>query len=118
LSTAVKLHHTVDGPLDGPVLLLGGSLGTTLEMWEPQVAALSSAIAAMDLRDGLKSVRTPALVVSGAQDPSIPPTRGRAIADAIPDSRFELLDPGAHLTSVERADAVNHLIDEFIRETR
>jgi len=259
LSTAVKLNHTVDGPTDAPVLLLGGSLGTTLAMWEPQVAGLSSAltlvrfdhrghgrspvpagpyaiadlgrdvlalmddlelrrvsycglsiggmvgqwlainaperiervillctgaflppteqwleraaavrtaatteivadavvgrwftapfaaanpetvarhramivatdsggyaaccqaIAAMDLRGGLESVSLPALVVSGAQDPSIPPAHGRAIADAIPGARFTLLDPGAHRASVERADAVNELIGEFMREAR
>ena len=40
MTDAVKLHHTLDGLIDGPALLLGGSLGTTLEMWEPQLAAL------------------------------------------------------------------------------
>ncbi len=38
---AVALHHESLGPLDGPPLLLGGSLGTTLSMWEPQVKMLS-----------------------------------------------------------------------------
>jgi 3-oxoadipate enol-lactonase len=33
----MRLHHRVDGPSDGPVLLLGGSLGTTLEMWDGQL---------------------------------------------------------------------------------
>jgi 3-oxoadipate enol-lactonase len=35
----MKLHHVVDG--DGPTLVLIGSLGSSLEMWEPQVEALS-----------------------------------------------------------------------------
>ena len=39
--TAVSLHYTVDGPSDGPVLLLGSSLGTTGALWEPQLAALT-----------------------------------------------------------------------------
>jgi 3-oxoadipate enol-lactonase len=68
----------------------------------------------MDLRDGLPSVTTPTLVLSGAQDPSIPPSHGRAILDAIPGSRYELLDPAAHLATVERADAVNELIIGFL----
>jgi 3-oxoadipate enol-lactonase len=255
VSDAVKLHHAVDGTADGPVLLLGGSLGTTLEMWDPQLAALApalqlvrfdhrghgrspvpagpygiddlghdvlrlmddlglahasycglsiggmvgqwlainapdridrvillctaahlppadawrqraatvraagsaeavadavvgrwftapfaaehrdrvagyramiattdpggyaaccEAIATMDLRAGLPAVTAPALVVSAAQDPSIPAEHGRAIADAIPGCRFELVDPGAHLASVERADAINPLIAEFM----
>jgi 3-oxoadipate enol-lactonase len=33
---AVALHHEVSGPADAPALLLGGSLGTTLAMWESQ----------------------------------------------------------------------------------
>jgi 3-oxoadipate enol-lactonase len=40
--TAVALHYTVDGPSDGPVLLLGSSLGTTSALWEPQLAALAN----------------------------------------------------------------------------
>ncbi len=42
--TAVSLHYTVDGPSDGPVLLLGSSLGTTGALWEPQLVALSRAL--------------------------------------------------------------------------
>jgi 3-oxoadipate enol-lactonase len=37
----VALHHQISGASDAPPLLLGGSLGTTLAMWEPQVEALS-----------------------------------------------------------------------------
>lgn len=39
--SAVLLNHRIFGPDDAPVLLLGGSLGTNLSMWQPQVAALS-----------------------------------------------------------------------------
>jgi 3-oxoadipate enol-lactonase len=39
--TAVRLHHTVDGPVDAPPLVLAGSLGSTLEMWRPNLAALT-----------------------------------------------------------------------------
>ncbi len=35
------LRHRVDGPADAPALVLSGSLGSTLEMWDPQVAALA-----------------------------------------------------------------------------
>ncbi len=37
----MNLNHRFDGPEDAPVLVLSNSLGTTLELWEPQVAALS-----------------------------------------------------------------------------
>lgn len=40
--SAVDLHAVVEGPPDAPVVLLAGSLGSTLEMWDPQVPALTS----------------------------------------------------------------------------
>ncbi|MFC4946920.1 3-oxoadipate enol-lactonase [Pseudonocardia sp. GCM10023141] len=39
--TAVALHHVDEGPRDAPVLVLSGSLGSTVEMWRPQVPRLS-----------------------------------------------------------------------------
>ncbi len=39
--TTVTLNAEIDGPRGGEPLLLGGSLGTTLAMWEPQLAALT-----------------------------------------------------------------------------
>ena len=77
-------------------------------------AGCCEAIAAMDLRGGLPGISAPTLVVAGRQDPSIPPEHGEAIAEAVPGARFELLDPGAHLVSVERADAVTPLIAEHL----
>ena len=38
---SVPLHHVVDGPADAPPLVLAGSLGSTVEMWRPQVDALA-----------------------------------------------------------------------------
>lgn len=73
-------------------------------------AGCCEAIAGLDLRAGLPAIAAPTLVMAGAQDPSIPAEHGRAIAAAVPGARFELLDPGAHLASVERAADVNELI--------
>ena len=36
-----RLFHRFDGPEKGPVLVLSNSLGTALEMWEPQMPALT-----------------------------------------------------------------------------
>lgn len=38
----MRLHHRLDGAEGAPPLLLCNSLGTTLEMWEPQVPALAT----------------------------------------------------------------------------
>jgi 3-oxoadipate enol-lactonase len=77
-------------------------------------AGCCEAIAALDLRGGLSGITAPTLVVAGRQDPSIPPEHGEAIAAAIPGARIEILDPGAHLASVERAEAVTALIAEHL----
>jgi 3-oxoadipate enol-lactonase len=37
----LDLHHRFDGPPDAPVLVMGSSLGSTTEMWEPQLGLLS-----------------------------------------------------------------------------
>lgn len=36
----VSLHYRLEGPESAPVLVLSNSLGTNLEMWEPQMPAL------------------------------------------------------------------------------
>ena len=40
---SVALEYRTGGLDEGPVLLLGGSLGTTLQMWEPQLAGIGGA---------------------------------------------------------------------------
>jgi 3-oxoadipate enol-lactonase len=37
----VEVHHTIEGPHDAPVLVLSGSVGSSLDMWLPQREALS-----------------------------------------------------------------------------
>jgi 3-oxoadipate enol-lactonase len=48
----MQVHHVSDGPDEAPVLVLGPSLGTTLALFEPQVAALAGEhrIVRFDLR--------------------------------------------------------------------
>ncbi len=72
------------------------------------------AIAEMDLRADLAAIAAPTLVIAGAQDPATPPEQLQAIAAGIAGARFEILDPGAHLVSAERPDAVNRLLLEHL----
>jgi len=37
----VELHHRIDGPAGAPVVVLSGSLGSTMEMWDDQMPALA-----------------------------------------------------------------------------
>ncbi|AZG16621.1 3-oxoadipate enol-lactonase [Cupriavidus pauculus] len=36
-----QLHYVIEGDADKPVLVMSNSLGTTLEMWDPQMPALT-----------------------------------------------------------------------------
>ena len=40
----MTLHYRLDGPESAPVLVLGSSLGTSLQMWKPQVSQLSGVL--------------------------------------------------------------------------
>jgi 3-oxoadipate enol-lactonase len=41
MSPAVEVFHVAEGPADAPVVVLSNSLGTSLDMWEPQVHELA-----------------------------------------------------------------------------
>jgi 3-oxoadipate enol-lactonase len=73
-------------------------------------AGCCAAIRDMDLRDRLPSIQAPTLVVSGAEDPATPPEKGRAIADSIPNTRFEVVPEASHLANIEQPKQVTNLI--------
>lgn len=77
-------------------------------------AACCEAIQSMDLRSDPGRIQVPTLVVAGREDPAAPPDGLRVIAEAIDDSRFVEVSPGAHLASWEQADAVNEALDAHL----
>jgi 3-oxoadipate enol-lactonase len=80
-------------------------------------AELCGALERLDLREELPRISTPTLVIAGAQDPSTPPDpHARLLAERIPGAQLEVLDPGAHLINVERAQDVTDLILNHLEE--
>jgi len=77
-------------------------------------AACCEAIAAMDLRGDLGAIRAPTLVVAAAQDLAIPLEHQRRLAAGIVDARLAIVDPGAHVVSVEQPAAVYDLITDHL----
>jgi 3-oxoadipate enol-lactonase len=68
-----------------------------------------------DLTPQLGSIQAPALVIAGAQDSSTPPDpHAERIAAGIPDVRLEVLDPAAHMLTVERAADTTRLLLEHL----
>jgi pimeloyl-ACP methyl ester carboxylesterase len=64
----------------------------------------------MDLTADLGRITAPTLVIAGKQDPSTPPEHGERIATSIRGAKLAILDPGAHLITVEQPEAVTGLI--------
>lgn len=65
-------------------------------------AACCDVLAGLDLRADLARITAPTLVISGAQDPALPPEHQQAIADGIAGSRLFSLSPASHLANVEQ----------------
>lgn len=90
-----------------------GVLATSSESY----AATSRAICKLDLREGLSTMDTPTLVVTGAEDRATPPAWGEAIAGAIPGARLHEL-AAAHLSNVESAAEFNELVASFLDQEK
>jgi 3-oxoadipate enol-lactonase len=78
-------------------------------------ASCCDAIAAMDLRPVLGSIRAPTLVLAGAQDPATPPWHGAVIAAGIPGARLAVIRGAAHLANVSAAGQVTAALLAHLR---
>ncbi len=67
-----------------------------------------------DSTDLLSGIDCPTLVVSGAEDTFTLPDEMRALADAIPGSRLEMIQGGGHVCPYEKPAAFNHVVAEFL----
>ena len=68
----------------------------------------------VDLRNDLRKITIPTLVIHGDQDASIPFRCGKAIADAIPSSVFKAYPGAPHGIIITHADQVNKDLLSFI----
>jgi 3-oxoadipate enol-lactonase len=65
-------------------------------------AACCEVVAALDLREDLARISAPTLVISGWEDPALPPPHQKLIADGIADAELLTVSPGAHLANLEQ----------------
>jgi pimeloyl-ACP methyl ester carboxylesterase len=66
--------------------------------------------------DRLQESAVPTLVLAGGQDITTPPALGRAVAEGIPDARFEVLEDEAYQPFQEVPDDFNARVDLFWQE--
>ena len=67
-----------------------------------------------DQRALLGRIRTPVLVVGGAEDATFPPRDAIDMAKAIPNASIRILDGVAHLAGLENPPLVSALVEQFL----
>lgn len=72
------------------------------------------ALYAFDVRDRIRSLKAPLLLIRGQDDPTNPPESEQEIHELVPGSRLERLSRAGHFPATERPDEVNRLIAEFV----
>jgi 3-oxoadipate enol-lactonase len=119
----------------GPLLnrpVLKAFLGPTTMRGRPEVVAhVSNAVKSVDIASAswavqsvvsrrpdqralLGHIRTPVLVVGGAEDATFPPRDAIDMAKAIPNASVQVLDGVAHLAGLENPPLVSKLVEQFL----
>jgi len=72
------------------------------------------ALQTLDITGRLPAIRTPTLVLAGAEDTGTPVAASRTVADSIPGARFELIPQASHISCLEQPEAFNRLLLKFL----
>jgi 3-oxoadipate enol-lactonase len=75
--------------------------------------ATCAALRDMDLREAIRKIEVPVLVIVGRHDPSTPPEKGAAIASAIPGARLVTLE-ASHMSVVEDPENFSRAVIDFL----
>jgi pimeloyl-ACP methyl ester carboxylesterase len=86
--------------------------GTGKPGFVPALDALTS----YPIRDRLNEIQSPTLVVWGDSDRIVPTKDAYEFDRLIPDSRLVVYRDTGHCPQMERPDAFNALVDQFLRE--
>lgn len=71
-----------------------------------------------DVRDRLGEIDVPALALVGEHDRLTPPEYHRELAESMSDCRYRELSDAAHLAMIDRPDAFNAALAEFLADVR
>ncbi|HEX3959965.1 MAG TPA: alpha/beta fold hydrolase [Trebonia sp.] len=80
-------------------------------------AGCGDAIAGLDLRPLLPSIKAPTLVISGAEDPAAPPCQGASTALGIKDSRLAVMRGASHFAHYQNPGPVTDALLRHFRAT-
>ena len=75
------------------------------------------AIANMDITDWLPRITAPTLLISGAQDRTIPPIETHTMAQHIPQATATIIEACGHLPHLEQIGRFNEILAAWLQET-
>jgi 3-oxoadipate enol-lactonase len=75
----------------------------------------AGAIRALDITARIGAIRSPTLVIAGADDPGTPPAMSEVIASTIPGARLEIIPSASHLSCIEQPETFNRLVASFLK---
>jgi len=120
--TAFLIDQMIELLLAPSTLEENGDLVSTVRamMGRQRPASVGHALLAMrdrpDRTRELEAIACPTLVLAGEKDAITPPEEMRALAEAIPGSRFVTLPRAGHLSNLERPGPFNAFLTSFLRE--
>ncbi|MFL6202603.1 MAG: alpha/beta fold hydrolase [Thermoanaerobaculia bacterium] len=83
-------------------------------VWFRGLAAILSALEGLDLTPRLGSIRCPVLILAGERDLMFPKEHARALAEAIPGARLEIVPGAPHGMVVENSEITARLLLDFL----
>ena len=69
-----------------------------------------------DFADAAKSIDVETLILSGDADTIVPVDNSRNLASVIPDAELKIVEGAGHMFFVERADAFNQAVVDFLKK--
>lgn len=105
------LHDPDEAANPEQMALLRRIIGETTAFGQ---ARAYEAIFGMNYDDRLGEIRTPTLVLAGAQDSSTPPARMQMYKDGIAGAQMEVLQEAGHFPNVEQPEAFNETLRNFL----
>jgi 3-oxoadipate enol-lactonase len=82
---------------------------------EASYRASMLALLGFDQRSALKEIKVPTLVLSGSKDKNAPAPMMAKMATYIPSATYIEIEGVGHLVNLERPDAFNTALDQFLR---
>ncbi len=76
--------------------------------------AAMRALSRFNVAHRLSEVRIPTLIITGANDTTIPPAVQRQLAESIATAKQVIIPGAGHAVSVEKADLFNQLVADFL----